>query len=149
MTNAQAFLRKKLLCKIHTHRVYKEVKANGAWGDYLALRFGVESCKELSISELKIVLDCLDGVNTELNFEPDIRGRAVVNKEAITQKQIVQILGLKEVLGWEESAWRAFVYRQIKVMLWSESSLYGISKKQASSLITGLEKTAAHIAHKE
>lgn len=79
MTQSQAIYRKNLLAKIHTHAEHKRIAAAGAWGDYLALRFGVESAAELSISELEHVLAVFGGrISDELNLTPDTLGRNLV-----------------------------------------------------------------------
>ncbi|EOC7452628.1 hypothetical protein ACI7XY_000826 [Campylobacter jejuni] len=60
MSPKQAMLRKQLLAKIHMHKEYLYYKENNAWQDFLALRFEVLSSKDLSIDELKILLDIFD-----------------------------------------------------------------------------------------
>ena len=55
----QSEYRKRLLALIHINPLYKQIVENGAWQEWLMLRFGVESSKELSISELNLALDIL------------------------------------------------------------------------------------------
>lgn len=148
MTQAQKDLRKQLLCKIHIHPKHKEIKKNDAWEDFLIYHFGVQSAKWLSISELNLVIEILNGKeHTEVSC--DILGRNLINPEMITQKQITQILALQESLGYENKKLVSFIYRQIKKMIWNTNSLYTLSKKEASKVITGLEKIAVGYIKKE
>ena len=79
MTKNQDVYRKQLLYRIHTNSLYKEIKRNHAWQDWLRLRFGVESSKDLSIGELNLALDILLGnVPDRLDFKPDTLGRNLV-----------------------------------------------------------------------
>ena len=59
MTKNQDLYRKQLLTIIHTDPLYKEIKRNEAWQDWLELRFGVKSSKELSINELNTAIKTL------------------------------------------------------------------------------------------
>lgn len=146
MTEAQEHFRKQLLAKIHTTPMYKQIKENDAWEDFLSYRFGVESCKELSINELNIVLDILRGKNIEVeSYEPDIAGRNALNPSKITQKQITQILALQDELGWSEVNLRKFILKQTKVL----SGVNNMSKENATKLIIGLKKVVKYNANKE
>ncbi|MBR8466351.1 DUF1018 domain-containing protein [Campylobacter sp. faydin G-140] len=139
MTPAQEIYRKQLLAKIHTHKQYKLINENEAWQDWLRLRFGVQSSKELSIKELNLVLDILnDKVYDELNFKPDYTGRNILNPEKITVKQIEKIKALTSELRWNDIKLMKFVNRQCKTLLLYSSYLSKLSKKQAISVITGL-----------
>ena len=146
MTEAQKHLRNQLLAKIHTTPMYKQIKENDAWADFLSYRFGVESCKELSINELNIVLDILRGKNIEVeSYEPDIAGRNVLNPSKITQKQITQILALQDELGWSEVSLKKFILKQTKVLNW----LNDMSKQNATKVITGLKKIVKYNVNKK
>ena len=68
MTEAQKHLRNQLLTKIHTQSEYKNIVKFGgkeAWSEWVYVRFGVVSCKELSISELNLVNGLLQGFYTK------------------------------------------------------------------------------------
>ena len=145
MTQAQELFRKQLLVKIHTHKEYKQIKLNGAWEDFLSLRFGVDSCKVLSISELNTVLECLNGINIGLNFVPDTHGRAIVarDKNAITNRQIKQIEELCATLGLQGADQTRFFYKQTGALV---TNLSIISKAQATKIITGLKKVCEYRA---
>ena len=148
MTQAQKDLRKQLLCKIHIHPKHKEIKKNDAWEDFLIYHFGVPSAKWLSISELNLVIEILNGKeHTEVSC--DILGRNLINPEMITQKQITQILALQESLGWSDFDLLRFVLKQAKCGFISVNSLVNLTKKQASKVITGLEKIAVGYVKKK
>ena len=132
----QSEYRKRLLTLIHINPLYKQIVENGAWQEWLMLRFGVESSKELSISELNLALDILqERVDDRLGFEPDIKGRRIFKKGAITQKQLKKIEVLLDVLGWDENSARRFYYRQIGALV---TNLALLNSKQATKIITGL-----------
>ena len=68
--------------------MYQQINANYAWQDWLNLRFGVQSCSELSITELDLTLDILLGnAKDGLNFKPDFIGRNLI-KNANLDKAI-------------------------------------------------------------
>ena len=147
MTNAQAMLRKQLLAKIHTHHHYKIVKENGAWEDFLLLRFGVESAKFLSINELYKCLDCLSGRNDELGFAPDNEGRAMLNDDdKITPNQIKKINHLCENLGLSEVEKAKFFHHQIGALVTNIST---IKRGSATKIITGLNALKKYIESKK
>lgn len=109
MTEKQIFLRKRLLSDIHANKRYKEIAANEAWCDYLQMRFGVVSSKDLSIRELGILVDILNDDHKDmLNMKPDYQGRAIVKQhnapdmqrsDKATTKQITAINSL-----WEQKS---------------------------------------------
>ncbi|MEY4505255.1 MAG: hypothetical protein RL154_1552 [Pseudomonadota bacterium] len=111
MTPKQKYARKTLLKEIHLNPNYKEIKAAGAWEDYLTIRFGVTSSAELSITELNQLYGVLHGLESdELNRKPDWRGRAIIKQEAslikggkATQKQINAINSIWEQKSREKS----------------------------------------------
>ena len=137
MTKNQDLYRKQLLTIIHTDPLYKEIKRNHAWQDWLRLRFGVESSKELSINELNTALNILRGKCEDgLNFTPDFAGRNLAKPDKITQKQIKKIEILINELGWDEPERLRFFYRQTGCLV---PKTYMLDKKRANKIITGLE----------
>nr|DAE14509.1 MAG TPA: Protein of unknown function (DUF1018) [Myoviridae sp. ct0QB11]DAE19292.1 MAG TPA: Protein of unknown function (DUF1018) [Myoviridae sp. ctdXd38] len=137
MTKNQDVYRKQLLTIIHTDPLYKEIKRNEAWQDWLDLRFGVKSCKELSINELNTAVNILRGkCEDRLNFTPDFAGRNLAKPDKITQKQIKKIEILINELGWDEPQRLRFFYRQTGSLI---PKLYLLDKKRANKIITGLE----------
>lgn len=141
MTPAQEIYRKQLLAKIHLHPQYKFIKQNDGWSEWLSVRFGVDSCKELSIKELNIALDVLNDKRAdELSLKADTLGRNLLNKTMITPKQIERILTLANELGWDEKTLIKFVNKQCKTLLLYHSYLTKLSKAQATGLIVGLQK---------
>ena len=137
MTKNQDLYRKQLLTIIHTDPLYKEIKRNHAWQDWLRLRFGVESSKELSINELNTAVNILRGKCEDgLNFTPDFAGRNLAKPDKITQKQIKKIEILINELGWDEPERLRFFYRQTGCLV---PKTYMLDKKRANKIITGLE----------
>lgn len=137
MTKNQDLYRKQLLTIIHTDPLYKEIKRNEAWQDWLDLRFGVKSSKELSINELNTAVNILRGkCEDRLNFTPDFAGRNLAKPDKITQKQIKKIEILINELGWDEPQRLRFFYRQTGCLV---PNTYMLDKKRANKIITGLE----------
>jgi len=137
MTKNQDLYRKQLLTIIHTNPLYREIKRNEAWQDWLDLRFGVKSSKELSINELNTAVNILRGKCEDgLNFTPDFAGRNLAKPDKITQKQIKKIEILINELGWDEPQRLRFFYRQTGCLV---PKLYMLDKKRANKIITGLE----------
>ena len=68
MTKKQQIFRKDLLAKIHIHTRYKEIKQAGFWAEWLSVRYDVDSCRYLSINELKEVLDILNGRKLDRDY---------------------------------------------------------------------------------
>ena len=137
MTKNQDIYRKQLLTIIHTNPLYREIKRNEAWQDWLELRFGVKSSKELSINELNTAVNILRGkCEDRLNFTPDFAGRNLAKPDKITQKQIKKIEILINELGWDEPVRLRFFYRQTGCLV---PNTYMLDKKRANKIITGLE----------
>lgn len=137
MTKNQDLYRKQLLTIIHTNPLYREIKRNEAWQDWLELRFGVKSSKELSINELNTAVNILRGkCEDRLNFTPDFAGRNLAKPDKITQKQIKKIEILINELGWDKPQRLRFFYRQTGCLV---PKLYTLDKKRANKIITGLE----------
>lgn len=104
MTFLQENFRKGLLRGIHQNHSYVQLHASGAWEDWLFVRFGVTSSKDLSIKELKHALNVLTyKIEDELNITPDLSGRAIMKQSTkdggITPKQISAIRSM-----WEQKA---------------------------------------------
>lgn len=142
MTETQKHLRNRLLGYIHTNANHKNIKANGVWEMWIELRYGVVSCKRLSIDELKQVLRFLQDKEQWSGemIKPDLYGRYVVNTENISPKQNTQILSYKKSLGWSQSGFCEFVAHQTGVKIARDDFLALLDKKQATKLITGLKK---------
>ncbi|MSN96775.1 DUF1018 domain-containing protein, partial [Campylobacter sp. FMV-PI01] len=139
MTPSKRLFRKQLLAKIHTHPHYKSIKDDDAWEYWLNLRFGECSCRDLSIKELCAVLDIFEGKREDgIDFDPDLAGRNELSDDKITKRQIEKILYLSRSLGWSEAGLMRFISKQCKVLLLYRSYLHKLSKKQATSVITGL-----------
>ena len=137
MTKNQDLYRKQLLTIIHTDPLYKKIKRNHAWQDWLELRFGVKSSKDLSIGELNTAVNILRGKCEDgLNFTPDFAGRNLAKPDKITQKQIKKIEILINELGWDEPQRLRFFYRQTGCLV---PNTYMLDKKRANKIITGLE----------
>ena len=169
MTKSQEIYRKQLLTRIHTASLYKQIKAADAWEDWLGFRFGVYSCKELSISELERVLDILcDRAEDGTDFKPDVLGRNLIynasanrmrttkrsDKDAkpvvkkISPSQFARISALAANLGMDERGLLGFTMRQCKILLGRKEQLAKLSAANASKLITGLSKIAQFRASK-
>ena len=169
MTKSQEIYRKQLLTRIHTASLYKQIKAADAWEDWLGFRFGVYSCKELSISELERALDILCGrAEDGTDFKPDILGRNLIynasanrmrttkrsDKDAkpvvkkISPSQFARISALAAHLGMDERGLLGFTMRQCKILLGRKEQLAKLSAANASKLITGLSKIAQFRASK-
>lgn len=137
MTKNQEIYRKRLLARIHIHPQYKIIKDNDAWSDWLSVRFGANSSKELSIKELNKILDILnDKCEDEIGFKPDFIGRNMLKDDKITTKQDKKIYALANELAWDEMKLLRFVKRQIGYYV---LTLKALSKKQANKVIIGLE----------
>lgn len=136
MTNAQEIYRKQLLARIHTNPQYKIIKQNDAWQDWLNLRFGVESSKELSIKELNKILDILNNkCSDELNFKPDRVGRNIIIKDKISAKQSTKIQALADKLEWSNITLFRFCAKQTGKYI---ISILALNKSEATKVITGL-----------
>lgn len=161
MTKSQEIYRKQLLTRIHTTALYRQIKAADAWEDWLGFRFGVYSCKELSISELERALDILCGrAQDGTDFKPDILGRNLIYNASdklgkakpvvkrISPSQFARISALAACLGMDERGLLGFTMRQCKILLGKKEQLAKLSAANASKLITGLSKIAQFRASK-
>lgn len=161
MTKSQEIYRKQLLTRIHTTALYRQIKAADAWEDWLGFRFGVYSCKELSISELERALDILCGrAQDGTDFKPDILGRNLIYNASgklgkakpaakrISPSQFARISALAACLGMDERGLLGFTMRQCKILLGKKEQLAKLSAVNASKLITGLSKIAQFRASK-
>lgn len=128
MTFKQDAYRKSLLRAIHQNYTYSQLHASGVWEDWLFIRFGVTSSKDLSIKELKHTLSVLnDKVEDTLNLMPDLAGRTIMQQSTkdggITLKQSAAIRSL-----WEQKARDK-----------SEVALLNFVKKATGTLFISLE----------
>ncbi|WP_232209590.1 MULTISPECIES: regulatory protein GemA [Campylobacter] len=152
-------MRKQLLYRIHTNSMYQQINANYAWQDWLNLRFGVQSCSELSITELDLTLDILLGnAKDGLNFKPDFIGRNLIKnanldkairsnkpikadaKKKITIRQFNKMLALAKELNFDDMALFRFALRQTRTIYINTEALKNINQEDATKIITGLEK---------
>ncbi|EAK2109856.1 hypothetical protein BFM12_07615 [Campylobacter jejuni] len=137
MSPKQIRLRKQLLTKIHMHKEYLYYKKHNAWQDFLTLRFEVKSSKDLSIDELKILLDIFDGkIKDNLSFTPDLKGRAILKKSSSTK----QFFYLKALL--EQNKMNIFSFYKLckKTLKKDVFSLLDLNKKDCTTMIVVLEK---------
>ena len=143
MTFLQENFRKGLLRAIHLHGTYSMLYAGGAWEDWLHVRFCVTSSKELSIKELKHILDVFnDKVEDTLSLKPDIAGRALlktVKNGSITQKQLCAIFSMWEQKARDKSerALLHFIKKATGILYISTSHL---KKDEATKVILALSK---------
>lgn len=120
--------RLKLLALIHCDEEYKQIKAANAWEDWLMLRFGVSSCKELNEIELKNVLDILTQKVKDRDF--------VFRKGTASDLQIKKICAIMKKRRFKAKAREDFVKKQIGLF----KPFYLLNKDEASKIITGLQK---------
>lgn len=119
-------LRAQLLGIIHCHAIYKQIHAANAWEEWLFVRYGVNSCKELNERELGDVIDLLDGKIPDRDF--------VCRMGTATQAQQRKIYAIMQAKGWGERAKVSFITRQIGVY----KPTYLMTKEEATKIITGL-----------
>lgn len=122
--------RSTLLCMIHTHPKYKPIKENDAWEDWLLVRYGVSSCKELCDEELQEVIAILNGWISDRDYvKREHRGQ-------MSGLQHRKIKALLTRLGWSDKAYFNFIKRQ----LGDFKIPYALTKQEATKVITGLQK---------
>ncbi|EAH6971737.1 hypothetical protein ACU520_000297 [Campylobacter jejuni] len=139
MSPKQAMLRKQLLAKIHMRKEYLYYKENNAWQDFLALRFEVLSSKDLSIDELKILLDIFDGkIKDDVNFTPDFKGRSML-KKASSNKQFFYLKALLKQTKMPIFSFYKLCKKTLKKDIYSLETL---SKKDCTTMLVVLEKIA-------
>lgn len=136
LSQKQISYRKQLLARIHTHPVYKQAKANEAWGDMLEANFETSSSAELSIKELNALLDLLNG-KSFTRQKPDYAGRAILKAKDQSKKQLIRLNALLDELGYDKDKAVMFFYHQTGRLI---PSVELLSKAQASKCIVGLEK---------
>ncbi|PAF47729.1 hypothetical protein BKH46_02515 [Helicobacter sp. 12S02634-8] len=137
MTKKQGFYRKQLLTKIHIHPRYQEIKAAGAWEDWLILRYSEKTSANLSLSELQEILLIFNGKKRDRDFAVLDPNRKFFLKDAISFAQKQKIQRLQEELGWSDEDLSRFIQKQIK----SIKKILDLSSKEASKVITGLDRT--------
>lgn len=101
LTTSQQRKRKRLLAKIHMTPECVNLKKMDAWGDFIYVRYGVESCKTLSITELEKIADELIKGVVPKEYKPDIKGRMLV-KSSETKISAKQLYYMKQL--WKEKS---------------------------------------------
>lgn len=140
LSQKQISYRKQLLARIHTHPVYKQAKANEAWGDMLEANFETSSSAELSIKELNLLLDLLNGRDFNPT-KPDYKGRAIIKENSASNKQLIKLYALFDELGYVGFKRTEFIYRQLNRFVPNPDLL---SKSQITNCIIGLEAIKNH-----
>lgn len=130
--------RKSLLAKVHMHHVCIELKRLEGWEEYLDENFSVSSSAELSIDELKILLDMLNGKGVK-PFKIDLSGRQVVQraiKKISSQAQARKIDELRVLIGWNQKELNIFIASKMHIL----ANPLKLEPKNASRLIYMLSK---------
>ena len=148
MTSQNLLLyRKSLLARVHTHRSCVELKRCEGWEAYLEDNFSTDSSAKLSINELKLLLDMLDG-NFVAPRKIDIAGRQMVaraTKKLASLAQIKRIDELRVALGWNKKELSAFIARHLHIIV----DISRLDPKSATKLIYMLTKVAQYQRNKE
>ncbi|QKF64575.1 hypothetical protein [Campylobacter corcagiensis] len=142
MTKKQRLLRNSLLARIHLHPFYKSAFEVGAWSEFLENSFKTNSSANLSIKELILLLDIMNGKDAIID-EIDYKGRARLNPNLATQKQITKCLSLKDELNYSDAKFREFVFKNTKKMLWKLEMINSFTKGELSKLISIMSKIKA------
>lgn len=121
-------LKYKLLALIHTNPFYKEIYAAGAWEDWLGVRFGVSSCKELNEHELGNILDIFAGKCKDRDY--------VFRSGTLSKAQSLKIYAIMRERKFGVKGRESFIKRQIG----EYKPIYLLTKDEASKIITGLER---------
>lgn len=121
-------LKFKLLALIHCDPLYKEIHAAGAWEDWLTLRFGVSSCKELNERELGNILDIFSGKCKDRDY--------IFRQGTASSAQIKKIYAIMRERSFNAKGKESFIKRQIG----EYKPLYLLSSEEATIIITGLQK---------
>ena len=121
-------LRFKLLALIHCNSTYKAIYAAGAWEDWLTIRFGVCSCKDLNERELGNILDIFSGKCEDRDY--------VFRQGTASSAQIKKIYAIMSERGFSAKARETFIIRQLGVF----KPLYLLKSEEATKIITGLQK---------
>ena len=120
-------LRAQLLGIIHCHAIYKQIHAANAWEEWLFVRYGVNSCKELNERELGDVIDLLNGKVPDRDF--------VCRMGTATQNQQRKIYAMMREKGMSAEGENRFIVRQIGEL----KPLYLLTRAEATKIITGLQ----------
>ncbi len=128
MTKKQKAYKNSLLRKVHTSRTYLEVysKDRELYEQMLKNSFGVKSSKDLSIDELKRLVDFLDGKSNE------------IKKDLITtnQKSYILVMWGKKSLFKDENSLLKFAKR---ILQRDVNSIDKITKREAIKLIAAVK----------
>ncbi|EAJ5698573.1 hypothetical protein DSE64_05845 [Campylobacter lari] len=139
MSPKQEMLRKQLLAKIHMHKEYFYYKNNDAWEYFLSLRFGVSSSKDLSIDELKLIIDIFNHkVCDQYSYTPDLKGRAVL-KKASSNKQFFYLKALLKQVKMPIFSFYKLCKKTLKKDIYT---LNDLNKKDCTTMLVVLEKIA-------
>lgn len=130
-------LKCKLLALIHTDPFYKEIYAAGAWEDWLGVRFGVSSCKELNERELGNILDIFAGKCKDRDY--------VFRSGTLSKAQSLKIYAIMRERKFGARGKESFIKRQIG----EYKPIYLLTKDEASKIITGLEKLQLTLQRKK
>ena len=127
-SKGQKSLKYKLLALIHTDPFYKEIYAAGAWEDWLGVRFGVSSCKELNEKELGNILDIFAGKCKDRDY--------VFRSGTLSKAQSLKIYAIMREKKFGVKGREDFIKRQIG----EYKPIYLLTKDEASKIIIGLER---------
>ena len=146
MKAKQKRYRNNLLSRIHTHARYKELYVASFWGEWLKVRYGVESSKYLSIKELWEVLDIFEGRKKDRGYcLKDSIGRAQLlplrknSISKITKNQALTIEGMLNIVRYNDVKAKEFFKKQTKRDI---ESIEILSKSEATKILIGLRKIA-------
>ena len=135
MTKKQIAYKKALLKMVHLSHTYKAFFANNreGWEEFLTKRFGVKSSKDLSIDELKSLVDYLNNKSDKLEVKK------------ITQNQLNFLLNL-----WEQKSRlknkEALINFAKRIIKRNFDNLEDLSHREAAKLISAVKNLAVQKA---
>jgi len=131
MTKKQILYKKRLLQLVHLSHTYKVFFVNNreGWEEFLTKRFGVKSSKDLSIDELKSLVDYLNNKTDKLEFKK------------ITKNQLNFLLALwkQKSLIKNIASLKAFAKKIVKKEV---TELEDLSYRDATKLISAVKNLA-------
>jgi len=134
MTPKQKALKKSLIMKVHTSKLYNEVYRHDRelYEEMLQNHFGTTSSKKLDITQLMVLVDFL-------NRKRSVLPRIIKNDTAASAAQMHTIKTLWGSVARDKSddALRKFIHRITKNLY---LHLENISKKDAQAVIVALKK---------
>lgn len=131
MTKKQKAYKKALLRKVHMTKTYLDVYAHDRelWEDFLQASYGVRSSKDLSIDELRNLVDVLEA-------------KASIKRKDATLNQINYILAL-----WQKNSTNKDIFSLLKlakkILKREIKDLKELNYKEASALIGVVRKLKA------